>query len=388
MKKNSIFICYRSVDSPYAATLVDHVLSPHFGPDVVFRASRSIDPGDDFEEKIFEAIRSASVLLAVIGPGWLDAEDENGRKLDNRQDMVRREILAAREHGVRVVPVLVNTRRLRPEDLPAELEWLAGRQDVRVDFRAEYDLPALVDKLKKVLGGEDATSGPSAPVTRSLLVVDTAHAGGALRPEAVTRRAMVHDLVADEIAKAGVEQHQIATEVCGDRLVVVLDVELLDLIETVLEWLFAALRKEVRRAGPGNWPRLVLTVHRGLVYRDGDTWSGAVLNEANELLDDPEIREVLARADRAHCAMVVPDSVYHGLIAHGHGNLTPGSYAELTGSAGWIRVPGYRIPPGAAPAHRPAATTPALPTGIRSHNLFHGNEIHHIDASSRGDGAS
>lgn len=78
MKK--IFICYRRVDEPYAATLIDQVLVPRFGSDMVFRASRSIRVGDDFEEKIFEAIRAASVLLVVIGPHWLDARGEEAAK--------------------------------------------------------------------------------------------------------------------------------------------------------------------------------------------------------------------------------------------------------------------------------------------------------------------
>jgi hypothetical protein len=36
------------------------------------------------------------VLLAVIGPNWLDARDEHGnRRLDNPNDFVRIEIAAA-----------------------------------------------------------------------------------------------------------------------------------------------------------------------------------------------------------------------------------------------------------------------------------------------------
>jgi hypothetical protein len=366
----TIFTCYRSEDEPYAATLLDHVLSPEFGSDVVFRASRSIDPGDDFEKKIFAAIEAASVLLVVIGPQWLDARDEHGRKLDNEQDMVRREILAAKKHGVRVIPVLVNTRRLRPADLPAELKWLAGRQDVRVDFRADYDLPALVAKLRRVIG-------PVA-VTRSLLVAVAEHAEGGTRVAA---------LVGDVLANAGVAADQVATEVRGDRLVAVLDVELLDVLENVLESLFAALSK-ARQVGQESWPRLLVTAHRGQVHRDGDTWSGAVLNEANDLLDLSEARKVLARADRAPCALVVSDSVYRELIVRGHGNLNPKAYAELAGSAGWIRVPGYPIPPVDAPAaEKPAHAGLVLSDGVNFHNLFHGNAIQHLDASSRRDDA-
>jgi hypothetical protein len=155
LRKNihlKIFICYRTTDEPYAATLIDQILTSHFGPDVIFRASRSIDVGDDFEERIFEAIRAASVVLVVIGPNWLEARDEIGCRLDDPDDMVRREIITAFEHGVRVVPVLVNARRFLPGELPAALDRLARCQDIRINFRnSEYDLHALVARLKQVL---------------------------------------------------------------------------------------------------------------------------------------------------------------------------------------------------------------------------------------------
>ena len=380
MKK--IFICYRTVDEPYAATLIDQVLVPRFGSDMVFRASRSIRVGDDFEEKIFEAIRVASVLLVVIGPHWLDARDEHGRRLDDPKDVVRREILTAFEHGVRVVPVLMNTRRLLPEELPDELSRLAKCQDVRINFRnAEYDLPALVERLTEVMDLPAADGqGTQPPVTRSLLVVDAEQVG----ERTGERRRVLHAIVQEALTSLGIAPDRIITESRGDRVVGVVDAELLNLLDTAFETLITALGKH--NLARQDWLRLRVAVHRGLVHRDEHGWSGADLTEACTLLNSPQVGAVLARAERAQCALVVPDSVYDKLIVHGYGNLNANVYAKL--DAGWIRVPGYPIPPVAD--DEPATTsatlpaTPPLPAGMQVvGNLFHGNAIQHIDASVR-----
>lgn len=296
MKK--IFICYRTVDEPYAATLIDQVLVPRFGSDMVFRASRSIRVGDDFEEKIFEAIRAASVLLVVIGPHWLDARDEHGRRLDDPKDLVRREILTAFEHGVRVVPVLMNTRRLLPEELPGELSRLAKCQDVRINFRnAEYDLPALVERLKEVMDVPAAIGRDTQqPVTRSLLVVDAEQAS----ERTAEGRRVLHSIVQEALASLGIASDRIAVESRGDRIVGVVDAELLNLLDTGVEALITALGKY--NLARQDWLRLRVAVNRGLVHRDEHGWSGEDLTSAFTMLNKPQVRTVLARAERAQCA--------------------------------------------------------------------------------------
>jgi hypothetical protein len=82
-----------------------------------------------FIEPIAAAIQSCAVLLAVIGDGWTAAVDEQGRRrLDDPDDPVRSEIEAALAHGVRVIPVTVDTPMPPARDLPGGLASLAGRQ--------------------------------------------------------------------------------------------------------------------------------------------------------------------------------------------------------------------------------------------------------------------
>lgn len=146
-----IFINYRNGDEEASASAIDQNLSHRFGSDRIFRASKSIPPGEDYVPELLTAVCRSEVLLAVIGSRWLTAVDERGRKrLDDEADWIRREILEAFEHGVRVIPVLVGRTlsKLCPSDLPPELARLADCQYSRLDHRSfEVDLRALGDEL-------------------------------------------------------------------------------------------------------------------------------------------------------------------------------------------------------------------------------------------------
>lgn len=150
-----IFINYRSDDEPYGVAFIDRELSSHFGPEAVFRDSRTIRPGDDFTERIMPAVRAAKALLAVIGPRWLMAKDTDGRlRLTKPEDWVRREIAEAFRCGVRVIPVLLDTELPAERDLPVEIERLARCQYVRVHHRdAEYDIHKLIIDLTELVPG-------------------------------------------------------------------------------------------------------------------------------------------------------------------------------------------------------------------------------------------
>lgn len=144
-----IFINYRRDDEPYGAALLDHALSERFGPRRVFRAAKSISPGDDYIDALLTAARGSAVLLAVIGPRWLTATDQRGRpRLDDPEDWVRREIAEALRHRVRVIPVLFNTAMPKPEQLPVAIAALARCQYHRVHHRSTWrDIPYLAENL-------------------------------------------------------------------------------------------------------------------------------------------------------------------------------------------------------------------------------------------------
>jgi WD40 repeat protein len=145
-----VFINYRVEDEAYAAALLDRELSDWFGPERVFRASRSIHPGDDYLDELLDNLRRCSVLLAVIGREWLDVVDGAGRlRLYQEQDWVRREIAEAFRCGIRVIPILVADVELPAEDdLPASIARLARCQYLRLHHRnVPHDIARLVDEL-------------------------------------------------------------------------------------------------------------------------------------------------------------------------------------------------------------------------------------------------
>lgn len=74
-----IFLSYRRDDSGgYAGRLADD-LKQAFAGDQVWRDIEAIEAGADFVDAIGKAIGSCSVLLALIGPRWLDAKNTAAR---------------------------------------------------------------------------------------------------------------------------------------------------------------------------------------------------------------------------------------------------------------------------------------------------------------------
>lgn len=104
-------------------------------------------PSYDYPDVIAAELRRCEVLLAIIGPGWLDARAAQGRRrLDDPEDLVRVEIETALQREVRVFPVLINGAVMpKKSDLPAPLAGLARRH--ALPLRSEsfhYDVGRLL----------------------------------------------------------------------------------------------------------------------------------------------------------------------------------------------------------------------------------------------------
>src|SRR5215213_5189279 len=150
-----IFVSYRRSDSTSAAgRLCDH-LNARFGAVRVFRDIDSIEAGDDFDRAIGDALRTAVVVIVVIGPRWIDARDDRGRRrLHDPTDYVRREIEIALARDATLLPVLVEAAPPpTPEALPETLRPFARRQALELsDRRWNIDMAALIDRIAGVLG--------------------------------------------------------------------------------------------------------------------------------------------------------------------------------------------------------------------------------------------
>lgn len=150
-----MFINYRSSDDPFAALFIDKRLAEQFGPERVFRDTRTIRPGTHFPTKILTALRQCRVFLAVIGEQWFRRGTDGQRLIEDPTDYVRVEIAyALGRPDVVVVPVLVrDTPMPTVRDLPPDIAGLASHQYIRLRFRdAEFDASRLVDELVKLIG--------------------------------------------------------------------------------------------------------------------------------------------------------------------------------------------------------------------------------------------
>jgi hypothetical protein len=141
-----VFVNYRTGDEEICATMIERELSRRFGSDRVFLAGKSTGPGTGHTHELL----ASSVLLVVIGGGWLSFADDHGyNALDLADDRIRTEILTAFEADIPVVPILLGrTERIRRVDLPSRLARLADCPYLRLDVRnAERDLRQIGDRL-------------------------------------------------------------------------------------------------------------------------------------------------------------------------------------------------------------------------------------------------
>ncbi len=142
---------YRRNDSEGEAGRLFDEMGLNFSRDQVFMDVAGIEPGQDFRKAIDKSVAACSVLLAVIGPQWLDARDAGGaRRLEDPGDFVRMELASALTRQVMVVPVLVRSARMpHADELPEDLKDLAYRNAVELTHvRWKSDIQVLVRALR------------------------------------------------------------------------------------------------------------------------------------------------------------------------------------------------------------------------------------------------
>ena len=167
-----IFVNYRRDDSSGWAVGMSRSLRDIFGPDQVFADIATLEAGTDYTQAIEQSLTTVDVLLAVIGPRWLTVTDRNGRRrLDDPDDLVRKEIAAALRRGIRVVPVLVGGAIMpSSDDLPDDLKALTRRHAHELsDSRWDYDLQRLVAVLEQQEGRPGLVHGMASRLRRMRL---------------------------------------------------------------------------------------------------------------------------------------------------------------------------------------------------------------------------
>jgi hypothetical protein len=153
-----IFLNYRRTDADAFAGRLHEALLNSFGADDVFMDIFSIRPGERSTWTIQQAVAHCEVMVCVIGTTWAGIRTPfDVRRLESPFDFVRREIVAAIDLGIAVIPVLlpgstVPNRDVLPEDMVGledlqmlELSakyWQAGTTELFSVIRSELSRAA------------------------------------------------------------------------------------------------------------------------------------------------------------------------------------------------------------------------------------------------------
>jgi hypothetical protein len=144
----AIFISYRRDDTISATGRLADALASRFGSEEIFRDVQAIEAGADFRAALRDALRSAQVVLVVIGRFW------------NPSEYVRMEIEEAIAQDIPLLPVLVEGARMPAAgDLPEPIRALAYRQAHEIsETRWSYDTDRLVDLIARQTGASPQQS--------------------------------------------------------------------------------------------------------------------------------------------------------------------------------------------------------------------------------------
>ena len=153
-----VFISYRRDDSAGYAGRVRDRLERELGPNLLFMDVDAIPLGTYFSKVLREEVAKCGVLLAVIGPNWLDARDEHGnRRLDDPNDFVRIEIAAALQRNIPVIPILLDGATIpKATQLPEDLQELALRNGMEIRHASFQDD---MNRLTRGLKGQSDQAG-------------------------------------------------------------------------------------------------------------------------------------------------------------------------------------------------------------------------------------
>jgi formylglycine-generating enzyme required for sulfatase activity len=153
-----IFISYRRDDAAGDARGICDGLVTRFGRSNVFMDVDTLLIGQRFDVELGKALDACDVLVAVIGPRWMELLTKTAS--DGGRDYVREEIAAALKRGIVVVPIRVGHDSRMPPlpasgDLPPDIRDLVLHQ--RHDVTHEHfrrDVAELITGIQAVRGSE------------------------------------------------------------------------------------------------------------------------------------------------------------------------------------------------------------------------------------------
>ena len=149
----TFFISYRREDTAGYASWLSESLRRQYGKDSVF-IDVHIPGGSEFPQAIARAVCACDVVIALIGPGWLNATDDGRRRLDDAKDFLRLELVSALTSGRHIIPLLFDRTPLpSAAELPEALRPLILRQAAEMSGASWHtDLERLIGAIEQLPG--------------------------------------------------------------------------------------------------------------------------------------------------------------------------------------------------------------------------------------------
>jgi hypothetical protein len=178
---SSIFLSYRRTDSAGWAGRLHDSLRRLLPSVPVIMDVEDIPPGVDFQDFIEEAVARCDLLVALMGPQWLEARNAKAeRRLDDPDDYTRLEIEKALKRDIRVVPVLVGGARFPDaSELPESLRPLVRRQNFELPDRGwDESCGRLARAIEQALAARAGAGAGAIPADRSATAPRVARSHG------------------------------------------------------------------------------------------------------------------------------------------------------------------------------------------------------------------
>ena len=132
--QGSIFICYRrGPTNTLVAKFFFKYLGDYFGEEGIFKDLETLEPGEDFMDKVKNVLASCDVMLVIIGRDWLIKDSKGVPRIMNSRDWVRFEVRSALQRNIKVMPILIDGATMpHTSKLPEDLQSLPRRHFIEV----------------------------------------------------------------------------------------------------------------------------------------------------------------------------------------------------------------------------------------------------------------
>ncbi|HEV2639913.1 MAG TPA: hypothetical protein VGX23_32570 [Actinocrinis sp.] len=200
------------------------------------------------------------------------------------------------------------------------------------------------------LAAQPTLAQPASSSVRLCVAVDIERYSRFRTPEAVRAQERLVEILARACRHAGIADDQAETQVTGDGRFVVFAPGLDEsaVIPALVQGLEVVLSEVNNDLNDRARLRLRVALHRGHLTRGSNGWAGVSSIAVHRLLDSGPARRALDDRPQADFTLIVPDSLYSDVIAHGYGLLRPDRFAQVDvdvpakgfSERAWVYVPG------------------------------------------------